>query len=314
MQSTYSQDERREIAKRYKEILSDTYLILNKEDKKLIHKAMEMAMDAHKNQRRCSGEPYIYHPMAVAKIVSQEIGLDATSITSALLHDVLEDSDYTLGNIKHIFNKKIATIIDGLTKISVIKNQNASKQAENYRKLLFTLSEDIRVILVKIADRLHNMRTMEFMTPEKQKTISSETLYIFAPLAHRLGLYDIKTELEDLSLKYVDPDAYNHIVKKLEDSKEKREKYINEFTQKIKKHLDEENLNYQIKGRPKSVFSIQRKMLTQDIPFENIYDIFAIRIIYQADTKNEKFIAWKIYSIITDLYYPNPKSPLWVKT
>ncbi|XOD67256.1 MAG: RelA/SpoT family protein [Flavobacteriales bacterium Tduv] len=287
--------------------MSDTYLTLNKEDKTLIHKAMEISMAAHENQRRRSGEPYIYHPIAVAKIVSQEIGLDSTSITSALLHDVLEDSDYTLENIEHVFNKKIATIINGLTKIAVIKNQAVSKQAENYRKLLFTLSEDIRVILVKIADRLHNMRTMEFMSPEKQKNISSETLYIFAPLAHRLGLYDIKMELEDLSLKYVEPDAYNQISKKLEDSKEKREQYIDEFTRKIKQHLDKEDLDYEIKGRPKSVFSIRRKMLLQDIPFENIYDIFAIRIIYRTDTKNEKFIAWKIYSIVADLYYPNPK-------
>ncbi|XCI75356.1 MAG: RelA/SpoT family protein [Flavobacteriales bacterium] len=307
IQFTYSKDEGCELAKRYKEILSNTYITLSKEDKKLIHKAMKVAVDAHKNQRRRSGEPYIYHPIAVAKIVSQEIGLDATSITSALLHDVVEDSDYTLENIEYFFNRKIATIIDGLTKITVIKNQTVSKQAENYRKLLFTLSEDIRVILVKLADRLHNMRTMEFMPPEKQKTIASETLYIFAPIAHRLGLYDIKTELEDLSLKHIEPDAYHDILKKLEDSKEKREKYINEFIKKIKIYLDKEDLTYQIKGRTKSTFSIQQKMLTQDIPFENIYDIFAIRIIYQADAKNEKFIAWKIYSIISDLYYPNPK-------
>lgn len=307
MQFNYNQYERREISKRYKDILSDTYLTLSKEDKILIHKAMEMSMDAHKNQRRRSGEPYIYHPMAVAKIVSQEIGLDATSIACALLHDVLEDSNYILENIQQVFNKRIAIIIDGLTKISVIKNQTVSKQAENYRKLLFTLSEDIRVILVKIADRLHNMRTMEFMSLEKQKTISSETLYIFAPLAHRLGLYDIKTELENISLKYIEPDAYNYISKRLEDSKEKREQYIDEFTRKIKQDLDEEDLKYEIKGRPKSVFSIRRKMFLQDIPFENIYDIFAIRIIYRTDAKNEKFIAWKIYSIIADLYYPKPK-------
>lgn len=307
MQEGYSEEERHEIAKRYKDLLTKTYVTLSKEDKRLIRKAMDMAVDAHKGQKRKSGEAYIYHPIAVAKIVSQEIGLDAIAIMAALLHDVVEDSDYTLDNISHVFNEKVAKIIDGLTKISEIKNQNISAQAENYRKLLFTLSEDIRVILIKLADRLHNMRTMEAMPREKQKNIASETLYIFAPLAHRLGLYNIKMELEDLSVKYLEPRTYRHILKKLEDSKQARKEYIEAFSKSIREALDKAKIKYQIKGRPKSIYSIKEKMNKQGVPFEDIYDIFALRIIYKATSKDERFLIWKIYSIVTNLYYQNPK-------
>ena len=309
MKKSYRIEERKEIAKRYKDLITNSYITLTKKDKSLIHKAMDLALDAHKNQRRRSGEPYIYHPMAVAKIVSEEIGLGAMSIAIALLHDVVEDSDYTLEDIEHYFGKKVALIINGLTKISAIRNQEIiiSEQAENYKKLFFSLSEDLRVILIKIADRLHNMRTMDFMPPHKQKTIAAETLYIFAPLAHRLSLYVIKSELEDLSLKYLESDAFYALVKKLEESREEREKYINLFIETIEKRLIKNNIQCQLKGRSKSIFSIWKKMNTQKVPFESIYDIFAIRIIYESDEENEKFLAWKIYSIITDLYFPNPK-------
>jgi GTP pyrophosphokinase len=300
------EQENKEILARYKDLISNTYRTLDEENNKLIRKAFDIALDAHKDQRRKSGEPYIYHPIAVAKIVATEIGLGANSIACALLHDVIEDSDYTYEDLKKIFGEKIAGIVNGLTKISIMNHQNISVQSENYRKLLLTLSEDFRVILIKIADRLHNMRTLESMAPDKQKKIASETVYIYSPMAHRLGLYNIKSELEDLSLKYNNPDIYNEITEKLELAKENRERYIEEFKKEVSEKLDEEGLNFKIKGRAKAISSIYRKMLKQGVSFEEVFDNYAIRIIYKSDAKNEKFLAWKIYSIVTDVYHSNP--------
>ena len=299
--------ENKEIQQRYKNLISNTYRTLDEEQNKIIRKAFDIALDAHKDQRRKTGEPYIYHPIEVAKIVANEIGLGTTSIACALLHDVIEDSEYTYEDLKKIFGKKIADIVNGLTKISVMNHQNISVQSENYRKLLLTLSEDFRVILIKIADRLHNMRTLESMRDDKQKKIASETIYIYAPLAHRLGLYNIKSELEDLSLKYNNPDVYYDIANKLEIAKDQREKYVEEFKKEVSEQLKEEHLNFTIKGRAKAISSIYRKMLKQNVSFEEVYDNYAIRIIYKSDAKNEKFIAWKIYSIVTDLYHSNPQ-------
>lgn len=298
--------ENKEILARYKNLITNTYRTLDEEQNKLIRKAFDIALDAHKDQRRKTGEPYIYHPIEVAKIVANEIGLGATSIACALLHDVIEDSEYTYEDLEKIFGKNIADIVNGLTKISVMNQQNISVQSENYRKLLLTLSEDFRVILIKIADRLHNMRTLDSMHPVKQKKIAAETAYIYAPLAHRLGLYNIKSELEDLSLKYNNPDVYNEIVDKLEIAKEGREKYVEEFTKEVSEQLKEEGLNFTIKGRAKAISSIYRKMQKQNVTFEEVYDNYAIRIIYKSDPRNEKFLAWKIYSIVTDLYQSNP--------
>lgn len=299
--------ENKEIQQRYKNLISNTYRTLDGEQNKIIRKAFDIALDAHKDQRRKTGEPYIYHPIEVAKIVANEIGLGTTSIACALLHDVIEDSEYTYEDLKKIFGKKIADIVNGLTKISVMNHQNISVQSENYRKLLLTLSEDFRVILIKIADRLHNMRTLESMRDDKQKKIASETIYIYAPLAHRLGLYNIKSELEDLSLKYNNSDVYYDIANKLEVAKDQREKYVEEFKKEVSEQLKEEHLNFTIKGRAKAISSIYRKMLKQNVSFEEVYDNYAIRIIYKSDAKNEKFIAWKIYSIVTDLYHSNPQ-------
>ncbi|MCY0970174.1 RelA/SpoT family protein [Chryseobacterium wangxinyae] len=300
------EQENKEILARYKDLISNTYRTLDEDNNKLIRKAFDIALDAHKDQRRKSGEPYIYHPIAVAKIVAKEIGLGATSIACALLHDVIEDSDYTYEDLKKIFGERIASIVNGLTKISIMNHQNISVQSENYRKLLLTLSEDFRVILIKIADRLHNMRTLESMAPDKQKKIASETVYIYAPLAHRLGLYNIKSELEDLSLKYNNPDVFTEITQKLELAKESRERYIEEFKKEVSERLNDEGLNVTIKGRAKAISSIYRKMLKQGVSFEEVFDNYAIRIIYKSDAKNEKFLAWKIYSIVTDVYHSNP--------
>ncbi|WP_347922310.1 RelA/SpoT family protein [Pontimicrobium sp. SW4] len=296
------------IAKAYKELLKVSYRTLTKDDKTLIRSAFEVALDAHKNQRRKSGEAYIFHPLAVAKIVAQEIGLDATSIAAALLHDVVEDSpDFTIDDIQQMFGEAVAKIVDGLTKISSLKkDMNVSMQAENFRKMLLTLHDDVRVIIIKIADRLHNMQTMESMRMDKQVKIASETLYIYAPLAHRIGLYNIKTELEDLSLKYTEPEVYNDILHKIKESKEQQDAYIKDISDILKTSLDKEGLNYDIKGRPKSIFSIRRKMLKQGVSFDEVYDKFAVRIIYKSDIENEKFLAWKIYSIVTDHFRPNP--------
>ena len=296
------------IAKAYKQLLKVSYQNLTDDDKKLIRQAFDVAVDAHKDQRRKSGEAYIFHPIAVAKIVAQEIGLDATCIAAALLHDVVEDNpDYTLEIIEKQFGKTIARIVDGLTKISSLsKDTDVSTQAENFRKMLLTLNDDVRVIIIKIADRLHNMQTMDSMRPDKQEKIASETLYIYAPLAHRIGLYNIKTELEDLGLKYTEPDVYNEIHNKIKESKEEQDAYIKDFSKVIVDSLEKEGLNYEIKGRPKSIYSIRRKMLKQGVSFDEVYDKFAVRIIYKSDLVNEKFLAWKIYSIVTDHFIPNP--------
>lgn len=307
MTINYTEAETQEIAKRYKYMLKNSYRNLSDEDKVLIRKALDLAVKAHSEQRRRTGEPYIYHPIAVAQIVADEIGLGAVSIVCALLHDVVEDTTYTLEDIEELFGQKIAKIIDGLTKISVLNNQDLSIQSENFRKLLLTLSEDVRVILVKIADRLHNMRTLDAMPPAKQMKIASETTFIYAPLAHRMGLYNIKSELEDLSLKYTKPEEYFSIEKKLKASEEDRQEYLDNFTQSVSQKLDEEGLNYSIKGRAKSINSINKKIHSQNITYEEVFDKFAIRIIYKSDKKNEKFLAWKIYSILTDVYTPNPQ-------
>ncbi|WKK64849.1 RelA/SpoT family protein [Lutimonas zeaxanthinifaciens] len=301
------ESEKKEIAIRYKDMLKDTYQTLSNTDKLMIRKAFDIAADAHKDQRRKTGEPYIFHPIAVAKIVANEIGLGAYSIASALLHDVVEDTDYTFADIEQLFGETIAKIVNGLTKISKLqKDQNASIQAENFRKMLLTLNDDVRVILIKIADRLHNMQTLDSMREDKQVKIASETLFIYAPLAHRLGLYNIKTQLEDLGLKYTESEVYNDIKNKIFESEEEQQKYIDSFTKTIKKSLDQEGFVYTIKGRTKSIYSIRRKMLNQAVSFEEVYDKFAIRIVYKSTLKDEKFDAWKIYSIVTDHFSPNP--------
>lgn len=299
--------ENKAIAQEYKELLRISYQTLSEADKKLIRKAFDLAVDAHKDQRRKSGEAYIFHPIAVAKIVASEIGLGATSIAAALMHDVVEDTDITVEDIEKMFNKKVAQLVEGLTKISQVKKDlNVSMQAENFRKMLLTLNDDVRVILIKLADRLHNMQTMGSMPEYKQVKIASETLYIYAPLAHRLGLYNIKTQLEDLGLKYTEPAIYNDIVSKIKETKEEQDQYIKDISQVLKKSLDEENVDYIIKGRPKSIYSIRRKMLAQNVSFDEVYDKFALRIVYKSNQHDEKFHAWKIYSIVTDHYRPSP--------
>ncbi|HET7361527.1 MAG TPA: RelA/SpoT family protein [Salinimicrobium sp.] len=307
MTETATDKENKEIAKQYKKLLRISYRTLSEEDKKLIRKAFDLAVEAHKDQRRKSGEAYIFHPIAVAKIVASEIGLDATSIAAALLHDVVEDTAYTIADIEETFGETVAKIVDGLTKISHLKShKDVSLQAENFRKMLLTLNDDVRVIIIKIADRLHNMQTMDAMRTDKQEKIASETMYIYAPLAHRIGLYNIKTELEDLALKYTEPEVYNNILNKIRESKEEQDAYIAEFNKVIQESLDKEEINYDIKGRPKSIFSIRRKMLNQNVGFDEVYDKFAVRIIYKTTPANEKFLAWKIYSIVTDHFRPNP--------
>jgi GTP pyrophosphokinase len=299
--------ENKAIAKEYKELLRISYQTLSDEDKKLIRKAFDVAVDAHKEQRRKSGEAYIFHPIAVAKIVASEIGLGATSIAAALMHDVVEDTDISVEDIEKMFNPKIAKIVEGLTKIAKVKTeQDISLQAENFRKMLLTLHEDVRVILIKIADRLHNMQTMGSMADYKQAKIASETLYIYAPLAHRLGLYNIKTQLEDLGLKYTEPDVYNDIVSKIKETKQEQDAYIKAISDVLSASLKEEGVDFIIKGRPKSIYSIRRKMLAQHVTFEEVYDKFALRIIYKSTQHDEKFLAWKIYSVVTDHYRPSP--------
>jgi guanosine-3',5'-bis(diphosphate) 3'-pyrophosphohydrolase len=301
------EEENKEIAKRYKNLLKETYQTLSRSDKLMIRKAFNLSVEAHSNQRRKTGEPYIFHPISVAKIVANEIGLGATSIAAALLHDVVEDTKYTLDDIERLFGETVARIVSGLTKISSLKkDKDHSIQAENFRKMLLTLHDDVRVILIKVADRLHNMQTMDAMPAYKQVKIASETLYIYAPLAHRLGLYNIKTELEDLGLKYTEPEVYNDILSKISESKEDQENYIKSFENTLNNGLSKESFKYQIKGRFKSIYSIRRKMRKQNVSFDEVYDKFAIRIIYDPSSKDEKFDAWKIYSIVTDYFKPNP--------
>jgi len=286
-----------------------------KNQRREIRKAFVYASAAHSGIKRKSGDPYILHPLAVARIVSKEMGLDSVSIIGALLHDVVEDTEFTVKNIEKEFGKKIAKIIDGLTKIAEVFDQNVSLQQENFRKMLLTLSDDIRVILIKIADRLHNMRTLSSMSKKKQLKISSETLFLYAPLAHRLGLYSIKTELEDLSLKFTKPEIYKAISLKLNETKIERNKFINKFSIPIRESLKNEKINFEIKGRPKSIFSIRNKMFEKGIKFDDIYDKFAIRIIVDTKNLNEKADCWKIYSIVTDYYKPNPdRLRDWIST
>ena len=303
----YTPEEQVQIQAAFDDLMHSTYQKIDKKERAMVKKAFELARDAHDGQRRKSGEPYIFHPIAVAKIVAQDIGLGAVSIASALLHDTVEDTDLTHNDIYEMFGEKISRIVRGLTKIKQLKpDKDLSLQAENFRKMILTLNEDVRVILIKIADRLHNMQTMASMPKHKQEKIASETLYIYAPLAHKLGLYNIKSQLEDLGLKYTEPEIYKEIESKIEESKEEQERYIKTFTSIIEDSLKEEGLNFEIIGRFKSIFSIYRKMRTKKVSFEEVYDKFAIRIIYKADSANEKFLAWKIYSIVTDHFKPNP--------
>jgi len=307
--------ENKEILNKYRALLRACKDKTNAKDKKDIRKAFNLAMDAHKGVRRKSGEPYIYHPLAVAHISAKEIDLGATSIVCALLHDVVEDTDYTLEDIDRIFGSKVARIIDGLTKIEDMFDKNLSLQQENFRKMLLTLSDDVRVILIKLADRLHNMRTLEAMTKSKQLKIASETLYLYAPLAHRLGLYAIKTELEDLGLKFTKSEVYKAISLSLNETKKERTKYINKLTQPIKDALKQEKIKCTIKGRPKSIFSIRNKMQQQDLKFDEVFDLFAIRIVLDSKKETEKADCWKAYSIVTDYYKPNPdRLRDWIST
>ena len=308
-------EEKKEILNRYKNLLKASRRRMEKGDKETIRKAFELAVDAHKHMRRKSGEPYIYHPIAVAQICAEEIGLGTTSIVCALLHDTVEDTDITLDDINGMFGERVMKIIDGLTKISGVFDQTSSLQAENFRKMLLTLSDDIRVILIKLADRLHNMRTLDSMARDKQIKIASETLYLYGPLAHRLGLNAMKSELEDLGLKFTHQDAYDDITEKLKESEPERKKFINKFIEPIKDILKEQGFKFRIFGRPKSIYSIYNKIKHKGVPFEEIYDLFAIRIVTSSLPENEKSDCWKVYSIITDFYHPSPERLRdWIST
>ncbi len=304
------------IVKQYRALLRSIKRTLTSQDRKKIREAFDLSLNAHKNMRRKSGEPYILHPLAVAQICTEEIGLGVTSVISALLHDTVEDTDITLELIKLKFGEKVMRIIDGLTKISGVFDQpDRSAQAENFKKMLLTLGDDVRVILIKLADRLHNMRTLDSMSGKSQLKIASETAYVYGPLAHRLGLYAIKTELEDLSTKYLESDRYNFVKKKLNETKSQRNKYIKQFIEPLVTDIDHAGLSYEIKGRPKSIHSILTKMNKQNIPFEEVYDLFAIRIIVDSPFELEKSDCWKVYSVVTDHYMPNPdRLRDWVST
>jgi len=307
--------ERKEILHRYKELIKACKRRLEKGDKEIIRKAFEVAVESHKEMRRKSGEPYIYHPIAVAQICAEEIGLGATSIVCALLHDTVEDTDLTLEDVKGLFGEKVAQIINGLTKISGVIDHTSSLQAENFRKVLLTMSEDVRVIFIKLADRLHNMRTLEHMNRDKQMKIASETLFLYAPLAHRLGLNAIKTELEDLGLKYTDSEAYYDIAVKLKETEPERKRFVQKFIEPLKEILVEQGFKFKIFGRPKSIFSIFNKIKSKQVTFEEIYDLFAIRIVIDTPLDQEKSDCWKVYSIITDFYHPSPdRLRDWIST
>ena len=307
--------EKLDIKNAYRRLLRAARRVVEKEDRKKIRKAFTFAVEAHKNDRRKSGEPYIFHPISVAQIVAEEIGLGATSIICALLHDTVEDTEVTLEDIEREFGSTVRKIIDGLTKIDEITDVSSSKQAENFKKMLLTLSDDVRVILIKLADRLHNMRTLDAMRHDKQLKIASETMYLYAPLAHRLGLYLIKSELEDLSLKYKEADIYKEITLKLEKSAEIRKRFIRRFYAPIKKKLIEEGFDFEIAGRTKSVFSIMQKMRKKKVDFEEVYDLIAIRIVLNTSNESEKAECWRVYSIVTDFYHPNPdRLRDWVST
>lgn len=307
--------EKKEILKRYSVLLRGLGEKVDKHDKKKIRKAFDLALNAHKDMRRKSGEPYIYHPIAVAQIAVSEIGLGATAAICALLHDTVEDTDVSLEDIRNIFGETECKIIDGLTKIENVFDQSASIQAENFRKVLLTLSDDVRVILIKLADRLHNMRTLESMARDKQLKIASETLFLYAPLAHRLGLYKIKTEMEDLGLMYTQPNMYEEVITKLKNTDEVRKRFISRFVYPIRTALQQQGFTFDIKGRPKSIYSIFNKIKHKGIPFEEIFDIFAIRIIIDSQPETEKADCWRVYSLITDIYKPNPdRLRDWIST
>ena len=302
-----AEDEKKEILREYRALLRSLKQNLKPGDKMLVRRAFEMAADAHKTMRRKSGEPYILHPLAVAKICVEEIGLGVRSCICALLHDTVEDTDVTLEDIQREFGAEISRIVDGLTKIATVMDANTSQQAENFKKILLTLTDDPRVILIKLADRLHNMRTLDSVKREKQLKISSETVYVYAPLAHRMGLYNIKTEMEDLSMKYMESDTYKYIAKKLQETKRERTKYINDFIRPLKEKLQKTGLDFEIYGRPKSIHSIWSKIKKKGVSFEEVYDLFAIRIIVNSLSEKEKEDCWKVYSIITDEYNPSPE-------
>ena len=300
-------EENKEILRHYRALLRALKTKLKSGDKELIRIAFEMAVEAHKTMRRKSGEPYILHPLSVAMICVEEIGLGVRSTICALLHDTVEDTDISLEDIQREFGQEIAKIVDGLTKISNVLDSNTSQQAENFKKILLTLTDDPRVILIKLADRLHNMRTLDSMKREKQLKISSETVYVYAPLAHRMGLYNIKTELEDLSMKYMEPDSYKYLAQKLHETKRERARYINDFIKPLKEKLEQGEFNFEIYGRPKSIHSIWNKMKKKGVAFEEVYDLFAIRVILNSAPEKEKEDCWKVYSMITDEYNPSPE-------
>ncbi len=301
------EQERKEILRQYRGLLRSLRPKLKKGDKELVRQAFEIATEAHKSMRRKSGEPYIFHPIAVAQICINEIGLGVRSTICALLHDTVEDTDVTLEDIQREFGNEIGKIVDGLTKIATVMDTNTSQQAENFRKILLTLTDDPRVILIKLADRLHNMRTLDSMKREKQLKVASETVWVYAPLAHRMGLYNIKTELEDLSMKYMEPEQYKDIAKRLAETRRERTRYINEFIRPIKDKLVDQGFNFEIYGRPKSIHSIWNKMKKKGVSFDEVYDLFAIRVILNSPPEKEKEDCWKVYSFITDEYLPSPE-------
>ncbi len=302
-----AEQEKNEIIRHYRALLRSLRPKLKRGDKELVRTAFEMAAEAHKTMRRKSGEPYIIHPLAVAMICVEEIGLGVRSTICALLHDTVEDTDISLDDLEHEFGTEIAKIVDGLTKISNVIDTNTSQQAENFKKILLTLTDDPRVILIKLADRLHNMRTLDSMKREKQLKIASETVWVYAPLAHRMGLYSIKTEMEDLSMKYMEPEAYRDIAKKLSETKRERSRYINEFIRPLKEKLEAGAFDFEIYGRPKSIHSIWNKIKKKSVAFEEVYDLFAIRVILNSTPEKEKEDCWKVYSLITDEYNPSPE-------
>lgn len=310
VQAKYSlnqEQERKLIIREYRALLRSLKPKLKPGDKELLRLAFEMAADAHQTMRRKSGEPYILHPLAVARIAAEEIGLGVRSTICCLLHDTVEDTDINLDDIEKNFGSEIARIVDGLTKISNVIDVGASQQAENFKKILLTLTDDPRVILIKLADRLHNMRTLDSMKREKQLKISSETVYVYAPLAHRMGLYNIKTEMEDLAMKYLEPEAYKEIARKLSETKRERSRYINEFIRPIREKLEKSGFNFEIYGRPKSIHSIWNKIQKKGVEFEEVYDLFAIRVLLSSPPEREKEDCWKVYSFITDEYTPAPE-------
>src|SRR5690242_17884041 len=301
------EQERKLILRHYRALLRALKPKLKPGDKELVRRAFEISAEAHKTMRRKSGEPYILHPLAVAMICVEEIGLGVRSTICALLHDTVEDTDISLDDVQREFGSEIAKIVDGLTKISNVLDTNTTKQAENFKKILLTLTDDPRVILIKLADRLHNMRTLDSMKRENQLKVSSETVYVYAPLAHRMGLYNIKTELEDLAMKYMEPDSYKYIAQKLDNTKRERTRYINEFIKPIKEQLQHAHFNFEIYGRPKSIHSIWNKMKKKGVSFDEVYDLFAVRIILNSPPEKEKEDCWKVYSLITDEYIPSPE-------